>query len=90
MYTIMELKETIGRMHPEIKAQNLSIDVRFEGEKDAYLVTVRRGGEELTTYLDRAAADACMNGTVCVHLGVQIAQFLKNLDERVAFGRKAA
>jgi hypothetical protein len=31
-----------------------------------------------------------MNNIKCVHLGVQIGQFIKNFEERVVFGRKAA
>jgi len=31
-----------------------------------------------------------MNGIKCVYLGVQVAQFIKNFDEREVFGRQAA
>jgi hypothetical protein len=31
-----------------------------------------------------------MNGIKCVYLGVQVEQFIKNFEERAAFGRKVA
>ena len=31
-----------------------------------------------------------MNGIKCVYLGVQVAQFIKNFEERAVFGRKVA
>ncbi len=90
MYTTIALKDKIMEMYPEIGEQALSVSVNFSEEKNAYVVTFKRGMEELSTHLEKNDADECMNGVKCVYLGVQIAQFIKNFDERTAFGRQAA
>ncbi len=57
---------------------------------NAYLVTFKRGASLLTTHLEKQDADDCMNGIKCVYLGIQVAQFIKNFEEREVFGRQAA
>ncbi len=89
-YTMELLKKKILEMHPEIGKHGLSVEISFSAEKDAYLVTFRRKNAELTTHLEKKDADECMNGVKCVHLGVQVAQFIKNFDEKETFGRSAA
>ena len=89
-YTYADLKEKIMKMYPEIKEHNVSVDMAFDGKKNAYLLTFTRGKDVLATHLEKNDADECMNGIKCVYLGVQVAQFIKNFEERVEFGRKAA
>ncbi len=90
MFTNEAIKDKIMVMYPEIAEQRLSMIVDFSEEKNAYLVTLRRGTEELSTHLEKKDAEECMNGIKCVYLGVQVAQFIRNFDERTVFGRKAA
>lgn len=89
-YTMESLKEKILEMHPEIGKHGLNVDISFSAEKNAYLVAFRRKNAELTTHLEKKDADDCMNGIKCVYLGVQVAQFIKNFDEKETFGRSAA
>jgi hypothetical protein len=89
-YTLVALKEKILEMYPEIRTNNFSMGLHYEEDKNAYLVAFKRGNAELTTHLEKADADECMNGIKCVYLGIQVAQFLKNFEERETFGRKAA
>lgn len=89
-YTIVALKEKILGMYPEIQKNNLSVGLQYAEEKNAYIVTFKRGKTELATHLEKKDADECMNGIKCVYLGIQVAQFIKNFDQREAFERKAA
>jgi hypothetical protein len=89
-YTNVALKDKIVEMYPEIHEHKLSIGLDFDEQKNAYIITFKRDRELLTTHLEKADADDCMNGIKCVYLGVQVAQFLKNFEEREKFGRKAA
>ena len=89
-YTTVALKEKILEMYPEIEQHHLSTAVTFSPEKDAYLVTLSKGKDSLVTHVARQDADECMNGIKCVYLGVQVAQFLKNFEERRIFSRTAA
>ena len=90
MYTNSALKEKITEMYPEIGQHRLAVEVDFSVEKNAYLVTFIRGEEKLSTHLEKQDADDCMNGVKCVYLGVQVAQFISNFEERTVFGRKVA
>jgi hypothetical protein len=89
-FTHGELKEKIVEMYPEIREHKFSVNVDFSAEKSAYVVTFMRGQEQLSTHLEKKDAEECMNGIKCVYLGVQVAQFIKNFEERAVFGRKVA
>lgn len=84
-YTNVALQEKIREMYPEIKERNLSMGLRFDPEKSAYVITLSGGKGELSTHLERKDADECMNGIKCVYLGIQVAQFIRNLEERETF-----
>jgi len=89
-YNNVALKEKIIEMYPEIGQHNLSVGLDFNTGKNAYVITFKRGKEVLTTHLEKKDADDCMNGIKCVYLGVQVAQFIKNFEEKSAFERKTA
>ncbi len=90
MFATERVKDKIVEMYPEIGAHHLSVSVEFSNEKNAYIVTFKRGQEELSTHLEKKDVDECLNNIKCVYLGVQIAQFIRNFDEREVFGRMAA
>jgi bifunctional N-acetylglucosamine-1-phosphate-uridyltransferase/glucosamine-1-phosphate-acetyltransferase GlmU-like protein len=90
MVTTVALKDKILEMYPEIMEHHLSAAVDFDGPKNAYIVTFRREGEELKTLIEKKDAEDCMNNIKCVYLGVQVAQFIKNFDERLAFKKNKA
>lgn len=81
-YSIVGLKDRIQEMYPEIERHKLAMNLVLDTEKDAYVITLRREGRELTTHLERRDADDCMNGIKCVSLGVQIEQFMANFELR--------
>ena len=81
-YSVVGLKDRIQEMYPEIERHKLAMNLVLDTEKDAYVVTLRREGHELTTHLERRDADDCMNGIKCVSLGVQIEQFITNFELR--------
>ena len=89
-YTNVALKDKILGMYPEIPEHKLAVGLDFDEQKNAYIITFKRDRELLTTHLEKRDADDCMNGIKCVYLGVQVAQFIKNFEEREQFGRKAA
>jgi len=81
-YSSVALKDKVLEMYPEIGRHGLSVNLVFDTAKDAYVITVHRDGHELTTHLERADADDCMNGIKCVSLGIQVEQFVKNFELR--------
>ncbi len=80
-YTIVGLKEKILEMYPEIPEKGVVSTLTFDDDKKAYVLKLHKGEHELSTYIDKADADRCMDGHVCVSLGVQVRQFLENFKE---------
>lgn len=81
-YTVVGLKDKILEMYPELDKNGIAVNLIFDEAKDAYVVKMHKGDRELTTHLERADADACMNGVLCVSLGIQVEQFIKNFAAR--------
>jgi hypothetical protein len=90
VYTNSDLRNKILEMYPMIRKHTVGMDITFDDTKDAYLLAFMRGNDVLTTHLEKHDADECMSGIKCVYLGVQAAQFIQNVEERVVFGRQAA
>lgn len=86
-YSIEGLEDMIYELHPEIVQHAMNLSATFDEAKNAYVLKFSRGGRELTTFLDKQDADECMGGKKCIHLGVQIAQFLDDF-EQIASTRK--
>ena len=87
-YSSVALEDKVLEMYPEIGRHGLSVNLVFDTAKDAYVVTVHRDGHELTTHLERAEDEDCMNGNKCVSLGIQVEQFLKDFELREQAQRK--
>jgi hypothetical protein len=79
-YTNVALKDKIFEMYPEIGEKRINVGLEFNDEKESYVIKFKKDHHELTTYLEKKDADECMDGVKCVHLGVQIGEFLKNFD----------
>lgn len=87
-YTNVALKEKIREMYPEMEKHKVSVSLTFNEEKNVYTLKFKRGKQELVTNIDKSDADDCMNNIKCLHLGIKVAQFVKNFEEREVFGRQ--
>ncbi|KPK02037.1 MAG: sulfite reductase [Nitrospira bacterium SG8_35_4] len=79
-YTVVALKEKILDMYPEIVRHRVSLTLDFNSELNTYDVKLKKGSHALKTHIDKKDADECMDGVKCVHLGVQIGEFVKNFE----------
>jgi hypothetical protein len=80
-YTVVGLKEKIMEMYPEIAKLGVISTLVYDEEKKAYVLKLHKGPHELSTYIDKPDADRCLDGQVCVSLGIQVRQFLENFKE---------
>jgi len=80
-YTIVSLKEKILEMYPELARRGVGSTLSYERGQKAYVLKLKKGGHELATYVDKPDASRCMDGHVCIALGIQIRQFLDNFQE---------
>jgi hypothetical protein len=80
-HTIDEIKAKIHEMYPKIDKHGVAATVTYDKAKKTYVLELKKGPHHLATYIDKADADKCMEGVECVHLGVQIGQFLENFKK---------
>ncbi len=80
-YTVVALEDKILDMYPEIRKHGISVSINFNGEKNAYIVKFIKDRHELTTHLEKKDADECIDGIKCVHLGIQLGEFIRNFEE---------
>jgi hypothetical protein len=74
-----ELCEKIKSIYPEIGKCGIDVQVDWDGNKNAWIVDMKKGEHELTTHLEEKDVEACMAGKQCVNLGVQVAQLKSNI-----------
>lgn len=64
------LKSRIGEMYPVLKGSGFSLKVEWKEEFDSYLISAFKGKVRRCLLLNREDAIACLQGEVCVYLGV--------------------
>jgi len=79
-YTVVALKEKILEIYPEIVRHAISLTLDFNRELNTYDVKLKKDSHALETHLEKKDADECMDGVKCVHLGVQVGEFVKNFE----------
>ena len=81
-YTNVALKDRIYEMYPEIGKHGITMSLNYNYDLKAYDLKLKKDSDELTTHIEKTDADECMDGVKCIHLGVQISQFIRNFEVR--------
>ena len=80
-HRIGKVKEKIHQMYPDIDAHGVQSSVTYDKQKDTYVLELKKDEHHLSTFIDREDADKCLKNIECIHLGVQIGQFLENFKK---------
>jgi hypothetical protein len=83
-YTEADLEKKLVEMYPEITKFGLSLGLEFDEEKNAWVVSFERGKHKRHAFLDKKDADSCIEGNVCIYLGVLIEQYIKDLEREIS------
>ncbi|MGD8229023.1 MAG: hypothetical protein PVH82_05385 [Desulfobacteraceae bacterium] len=83
-YSEVELEKKLKEMYPEITKFGLSLGLEFDQGKNAWVVSFEKGNHKRHAFLDKRDADACVEGNVCIYLGVLIAQYIKDLEMEIS------
>lgn len=83
-YTKEDLKKKLLEMYPEITTYELSTELEFDDDKDAWVVSFSKGKANRHAFLDKTDADACLEGNACLYLGILIAQYIKDLEAEIS------
>ena len=81
MIDVKELQSKLRQIHPEIDKYGLGLVLDFDQTKNAWIVKMTKGEHSLETHIEAEDAEKCLGGVECVHLGVQVGQFVKNYCE---------
>lgn len=79
-FTIVGLKDKLMEMYPEMNEHGISLMVDFSKEKKAYVVKLKKDQHELSTHIEKKEAEECMDGLKCIHLDIQVRQFIENFE----------
>ncbi len=71
----------ISGLYPEIDRFGLDVGVDVDQANDALSLSFSKGSERGRTLVDRQDADDCLDRGECLHLGVQVGQFVRNYCE---------
>ena len=83
-YTKADLEAKLLGLYPEIKKYGLSMGLDFDDEKEAWIVSFEKENHKRHAILDKKDADACIDGNVCIYLGMLITQYVKDLEEEIS------
>ena len=83
-YSKADLGKKLLEMYPEITKFGLSLSMEFDDDKNAWIVSFEKGTHKRHAILDKKDADACIEGKVCIYLGVLIAQYIKDLEMEIS------
>lgn len=79
-YTVVALKEKITEIYPEIARHGITLGLEFNTALNTYDVKLKKNSHSFLTHLGKEDADECMDGVKCIHLGIQIGEFVKNIE----------
>ncbi|WP_243545533.1 hypothetical protein [Pseudodesulfovibrio tunisiensis] len=71
-----KLEMKIREMYPEIDKHGIEMSVDFDNPKDCWIITFNKDGNVMSTHLERADANDCLDGKRCVYLGNQLSGFV--------------
>ncbi len=80
-YSQVSLKDKIIELYPEIVQHGVVVSLTFNEELKTYDVSMKKDAHQLKTHLETNDADECMDGKKCVHLGVQLKEFIDNFKQ---------
>lgn len=83
-YTKADLEKKLLALYPEITKYGLSLGLEFDEEKNAWVVSFEKGKHKRHAFLDKKDADSCIEGNVCIYLGVLIEQYIKDLEREIS------
>ena len=77
-----ELCQKIIELYPDLESQGITVDAFYSTAKGTWVVEMNKGEHKLQHHLAKHDAKACMDGKQCVSLGLEIAQLVKNIQEK--------
>jgi hypothetical protein len=81
-YSQVDLENKIMEMYPSIEEHGIDMSMDYDNAECAWIIKLELDGNELTTHMFERDARECMKGNLCIHLGVQVGEFIGNFEMR--------
>jgi len=72
----IELKRCLWQMYPILKEGGVNLSIDWNQDLKVWIISVSKKGYVRHTILHEEDANLCLNGQVCVYLGVSFVHFL--------------
>lgn len=82
-YTLVALEDKLLEMYPDISEHRIALRLSFDEERNAWVIRFEKGVHSRYAFLDKADADACVDGQQCLYLGVLVEQYIKDLEKEL-------
>jgi hypothetical protein len=82
MFDKKELCQKIIELYPDLENQGINVDAFYSAAKGTWIVELKKGDHILQHHLEKHDAKDCMEDKQCVSLGLEIAQLIKNVQEK--------
>ena len=82
-YKKADLEKKLHEMYPEIEKYGLTLSLEFSDDLEAWIVSFEKENHKRHAILDKKDADSCIDGDVCIYLGMLITQYVKDLEEEI-------
>jgi hypothetical protein len=72
-----QIKSKILQVYPEIGQFGLGLEISYDDRTNAWVATVTKGAEQLSTHLEEEDVESCLQGKECYHFGMQLGRFIR-------------
>ena len=80
MGTKEQLCKKIEEVIPNAGVCGVDFDVEFDENAQAWAVDLHHGQHHLRTFIETEEASSCVEGKLCIPLGMQVAELKRNFD----------
>ncbi len=82
-YTQVALEEKLLKMYPDVTEYGISLRLEYDEKKNSWIIHFEKGGHSRYAILDKKDADSCMDGNVCIYLGMLVTQYIRDLEKEI-------
>ncbi len=82
-YTQVGLEDKLYEMYPELMKHHITLRLSFDETRNAWVIHFDKDGHSRFAFLDKADADACMDGVQCIYLGTLVDQYVIDLEKEL-------
>jgi hypothetical protein len=81
-YSLEDLQQRLLEHHSDIAKHGIKLSASFDRDRVGYAVKLAKGGKQAEIFISKKDADDCMQGIECYHTGIELADFIREFEEK--------